>query len=296
MWVDPHLGQAIVSLANSARTPPARAGGAIPNSLSLRRPSSVMSSVVHGGDSTVSTVGVGEARLRQRRLDGEADRERRRAARVGRGELDDDAPLSPLHPAQDAQILQRQHRNLRIEHRRSHAIGVLGAFEVRGVAGDLPLRRGSPLPLAGRGWGWGSKRVDDRVHHAFDILSDLGIPDPHDTEALVSQILLPPLVSGDLPIGAVGTTIDLDDEAVRQAREVDNAMIDGHLLPELEARVLQIAELPPQPALGERPAPPQCTYPFVGHGERGVTPTPNPSPQGGGGSRRSKRNGRVSWP
>jgi len=53
--VEPHFGQATVSSANSERARAPRAGGAMPYSCSLRRPVSVISSVDHGGDSTVST-------------------------------------------------------------------------------------------------------------------------------------------------------------------------------------------------------------------------------------------------
>ncbi len=53
---DPHLGHVISCDPNSkARFPAAFVGGAMPYARSLRRPSSLMSSVLHAGERTVST-------------------------------------------------------------------------------------------------------------------------------------------------------------------------------------------------------------------------------------------------
>jgi hypothetical protein len=48
----------------------------------------------------------------------------------------------------------------------------------------------------------------------------------------------------------VRSAIDLHNQPLGQAREVNDKMIDRHLLAELEPGLLQLAQLPPQPPFG----------------------------------------------
>jgi hypothetical protein len=101
----------------------------------------------------------------------------------------------------------------------------------------------------------------------MDILPYIGIPHAHDMEALVSQVPLAPCVSCEFRICAVCSAIDLDDHALRKTRKVHNEMIDGHLLPELEAHLLQFPELPPQSTLSQRSVSAQVPCTFIRHDE-----------------------------
>ena len=76
------------------------------------------------------------------------------------------------------------------------------------------------------------------------------VPYTQDPEALLLQVSLAPRISRDLSIRAVRSAIDLDDQPAREAREVDDEMIDGHLLAELAADLFQLPQLAPQPAFG----------------------------------------------
>ena len=55
VFAEPQFGHSTTSAPNRARRPPPRCGGATPYSRSLRRPSSVIQSVVQAGFSTVRT-------------------------------------------------------------------------------------------------------------------------------------------------------------------------------------------------------------------------------------------------
>jgi hypothetical protein len=89
------------------------------------------------------------------------------------------------------------------------------------------------------------ERSDDRIHETFDIFSHLGIPDAQNPKALIAQILLPPPISRHLLIGAMRTAVDLDNQTLRQAGEVNDELIDRHLLSKLETSLLQLSQLPP---------------------------------------------------
>jgi hypothetical protein len=64
----------------------------------------------------------------------------------------------------------------------------------------------------------------------------------------------------------VCSAIDFDYEPTGKACEVDDEMIDGHLLPELAADLLQLPQLAPKPALGARSVSAKLPRSFVGHG------------------------------
>ncbi len=72
--------------------------------------------------------------------------------------------------------------------------------------------------------------VYDAVHHAFDVIVDIAVPDAKDMESLSDEIGLPAGIMLALLGAAVGRTVDLEDEAVRQADEIDDVAVDGRLL------------------------------------------------------------------
>jgi len=86
---------------------------------------------------------------------------------------------------------------------------------------------------------------------------------------LLLQIAFPPGISGNLAIRAVGAAIDLDDQPAREACEVDDEMIDGNLLAEPAADLLQLPQLAPKAALGARSISAKVPRSFVGHGAYG---------------------------
>ncbi len=142
-------------------------------------------------------------------------------------------------------------------------------------AGSGRFRLTSPLPLAGRGRGWGElgftldrgtfEFVYDAVHHALYVVVDIAVPDAKDTEPLSDEVGLPAGIMLALLGAAVGRTVDLEDEAVRQADEIDDVAVDGRLLSELESSRLQSAQMPPELRLGAGPSLAQGACALVGH-------------------------------
>jgi hypothetical protein len=67
--------------------------------------------------------------------------------------------------------------------------------------------------------------------HRVGISEDIIVPEPQDPESAPPQFGVPALV-GDT-VGVL-TTIDFDDQTVREAREIDDCAADGDLPPELQ--------------------------------------------------------------
>ena len=95
----------------------------MPYSRSLRRPSSLIQSVVQAGDSTVRTFGCANAGALQRQLDLQRDHVHRRAAGIGRRDRDLDMAVADRDVAQHAEIGDGQHRNFGIDHLRRRVPG-----------------------------------------------------------------------------------------------------------------------------------------------------------------------------
>jgi hypothetical protein len=94
------------------------------------------------------------------------------------------------------------------------------------------------------------ERSDNGVHDAFHVPHYVGVPHAQNTKALLLEIALAPRIPPQLLIRAVRSAIDLHNQPLGQAREVNDKMIDRHLLAELEPDLLQLAQLPPQPPFG----------------------------------------------
>jgi hypothetical protein len=73
-------------------------------------------------------------------------------------------------------------------------------------------------------------------------------------------------------------SIDLDDEARGETREVDDQMVDRHLTTEVEALGFEQAEMPPEFSLGVGLGSPELSRAVVCHGP----PTPAPPRKGEG--------------
>jgi hypothetical protein len=87
-------------------------------------------------------------------------------------------------------------------------------------------------------------------------------------EALLAKVPFTCSVPGNLFGRTVRAAIDLNDDALGQARKVDDEMVDRHLLAKLEACAFQFAKFPPQPSFGRCSVLTQLTGSFVRHRAR----------------------------
>ena len=90
----------------------------------------------------------------------------------------------------------------------------------------------------------------DPLKHGSEITSDLGIPEPNDTIALLLEPDLPFVISlGSLTI-VVMYAIEFKDEAFGRTEEVHDVRTDRCLAPEMCAVYRNVFQGPPQCALG----------------------------------------------
>ena len=152
----------------------------------------------------------------------------------------------------------------------------------RSLGNSAALAARAPLPLAGRGRGWGYQALRRSCPSRLPCSPEHPRSRHARPEALLLQVSLTPRVSGDLSIRTVRSAIDLDDQPLREAREVDDEMIDGNLLAELAAELFQLrsSRHSRRSALCGSAQLTCSRWPWSL-----ATPTPNPSPQGGGESR-----------
>ena len=114
----------------------------MPYSLSLRRPSSLIQSVVQAGDSTVRIFGCAKAFALQRQLDFERDHVHRGTAGIGRRDRDLDAAIADRDIAKHAEIGDGEHRNFGIDHLRRDIPRALPQFGIA-VHGDYHVAPGN---------------------------------------------------------------------------------------------------------------------------------------------------------
>src|SRR5262249_22792346 len=93
-------------------------------------------------------------------------------------------------------------------HRRAHPISALRC-DVLGAA--LPLARCAPLPLVGRGWGWGSVLAD--ASHAITMTPSPALPQ----HKRVHARLRPAMGGGSTPSLSVATALSIQHRAGRAA-------------------------------------------------------------------------------
>ena len=97
------------------------------------------------------------------------------------------------------------------------------------------------LPIKGRvaRARWGNRgclqRRADRTHHAFEILANIAVPKSQDPEAFADQHAIADGVVRGLLSGAVTLAIHLDDQASREADEVEVVAAERGLTAKLVA-------------------------------------------------------------
>jgi hypothetical protein len=103
---------------------------------------------------------------------------------------------------------------------------ITSPLTMSGPSGALTMRhpRRAPLPLVGRGWGWGSRgaRGQDRGENAVQRGHDLAVGEAEDAQTLGRQNSCPLLVATGVSVEPVLVPVHLDDESTLQAAEIDD--------------------------------------------------------------------------
>ncbi len=110
------------------------------------------------------------------------------------------------------------------------------------------------LPGTGRGdrpkvGGWGpqgAKRTEYRVEHTSEVAIDLVVPEPENTIALGLQPTIPLDVTRDVLVKAVVSAIELDNQVVLHAGEVDDEAVERRLTSKVIPTLLQFAQVRPE--------------------------------------------------
>ena len=125
------------------------------------------------------------------------------------------------------------------------------------------------------GWGGRLNRIKDNLHHALDILVDLGVPEPHRPEPLCTK----PLIPSRIPQAAMPAAIRLDHQPTPQIGEIRYERPDRGLPPEMKAKhPVQLAQACPERPLLRRHLRPQFPRPLPGDGlNTGHAPRPMPT-------------------
>lgn len=88
------------------------------------------------------------------------------------------------------------------------------------------------------------ERLRDGLENRVEFLEDLVVPEPQDLEAVLFEPAAPALVVG-LLLGVLAT-VELDDQLLLQAGEVDEEGAEHLLAPELVSENLSAAQPRPQ--------------------------------------------------
>jgi len=124
-------------------------------------------------------------------------------------------------------------------------------FKGRIFCGDF--QHELPLPLVGRGQGWGSeddsfkaKFQMDALHHAVDIRQHVIIPEAQYFIALTFQPCRSLRVSDDRLIMCMLATIAFDNQIGGVTGEVGDEISDGGLAPEMKAGGFKLPQFAPE--------------------------------------------------
>ena len=127
-----------------------------------------------------------------------------------------------------------------------------------GAALSLPgTGRGDHAQRGGRGGSPADSKGDCR-QHAINVLVDLIVPEPQDAKSVASELS----VAGGIVCAAVLTAIDLDDEMMLKANEVENVAAVRTLPPEMVAMRAPRSKVNPKlhPMFGHRASQPTRTF------------------------------------
>ena len=111
---------------------------------------------------------------------------------------------------------------------------------------SLP-RAGLPLPLRERVGVRGNQFRPDSFEHTFCIAQYLIVPESDYAKSLRFQVHGPPGIT--LHFICVLTPVDLHDQSLLKAHEIDDVWFDNLLPPELRSHEQTIAQMPPQQLL-----------------------------------------------
>jgi hypothetical protein len=125
------------------------------------------------------------------------------------------------------------------------------------------------------------QRFIDCHQHTFEVLVDVVIPKTQDLETLLREAVISLRVAPSMRVEIMLTAVDLDDEALLQADEINDEAIARRLPAEMESTLSPGAEVYPQLDLLPGHALAQRTRDFVRHPPPGSLRSP-PSPCGGG--------------
>jgi hypothetical protein len=121
----------------------------------------------------------------------------------------------------------------------------------------------------------------DHLNHALKTVSHIVVGETNDAETLALDPARALLVPGDRVI--VGFAVDLDDQSIGQADEVDDIGTQSELPTKPAARASFRLELLPQTSLGDRLVAAKKGSSEIGHRTAGLlTPPPTPSRKGRG--------------
>ena len=86
----------------------------------------------------------------------------------------------------------------------------------------------------------------DDLHHAVDLVENLVVPEAQDAIAAGVQKSGSPFIGGAVLLIRMLPAIHLDDQAMMMAGEVRVVLADGCLSAEMDIRVWQAPEMPPE--------------------------------------------------
>lgn len=89
----------------------------------------------------------------------------------------------------------------------------------------------------------------DTFEHGWQLVVDVGVPEPKDTIAFCFQSSLPPHVAASLFVFVVMTAVEFDDEACGWTKEIDDIRTDRSLASEMRALQRKLFQRTPQDTL-----------------------------------------------
>ena len=113
------------------------------------------------------------------------------------------------------------------------------------------------------------QRLEDLLEHRFRLAKDFVVPEPNDTPTCCAEIGCALVVMG-FPISVL-STIEFDDDTLRETGEIGEVRADGMLAAELVSVQPSRAQSMPKPQLGIGGGFPQLP-------RKGDAPHPDPLP------------------